>query len=169
MQPSFMKFAMVVSIALVLAACNENDDKAKLQELENSGAIPKLDRSDSVAGTDNDLDGIRDDVEAYISANYAGDAQRAAARQFAKVLQDAMLVDKADLAAVKAIAVRGSRAVNCVYAHFDGMEGSKQPSRVVEELRAVSTNTKPRLLAYLAYSKALDGTAGALPEGDTCE
>jgi hypothetical protein len=168
-QTRVLKTAMIVSMALAFAACNGASDDAKLQELEDSGAIPKLDRSDSIAGIDANSDGIRDDVEAYIASNYAGDAQRAAARQFAKVMQDAMLVDKTNLSAVKAIAVRSSRAVNCIYAHFDGTAGSKQPSQVVGEIRAVSTNTKPRLLAYLAYSKALDGTAGALPEGDTCE
>jgi hypothetical protein len=78
-------------------------------------------------------------------------------------------VDTSDLATVRSVAIRGSRSVNCIYTRFDGTGGSKQPLAVVEEIRAVSTNTKARLLAYQNYAKALDGTAGALPEGDTCE
>ena len=84
-------------------------------------------------------------------------------------MQAAIDVNKSDLTEVKALSIKATRAVNCIYSKFDGTLGSKQPALVVEELRAVSTNTKARLLAYLSYSKALDGTSGALPEGDTCE
>lgn len=143
--------------------------KERIAALEDQGALPKLDRSSDVQGPDVNANGIRDDVETYIATNYTSTPQRAAAEQFARVIQSAMLVDNTDAAAAKAIALRGSRAVNCIYSHFDGNAGSKQPAAVVEELKSVSTNTKARLLAYLAYSKALDGTTGALPEGDTCE
>lgn len=143
--------------------------KQEIQSLEDQGALPRLDRSSDVQGTDINANGIRDDVETYIATNYTSTLQRAAAEQFARVIQSAMLVDKTDAVATKAIALRGSKAVNCIYGHFDGNAGSKQPAAVVEELKSVSTNTKARLLAYLAYSKALDGTTGALPEGDTCE
>ena len=156
-------------MVLALTACSEESDAEKIQSLEDSGALPKLDRSDSIAGPDTNADGIRDDVEAFIVASYPGDTQRAAARQLAKVVQATLLVDKTDNTAVKAFAVRSSRAVHCIYSQFSGTEGSTPPSQVVRELSAVSANTKPRLLAYLAYAKALDGTAGALPEGDTCE
>lgn len=125
--------------------------------------------AEDAQGPDINNNGIRDDIETYIATNYTSTTQRTAAEQFARVMQAAMLVDKADIAAAKAIALQGSKAVNCIYSRFDGNAGSKQPSAVVEELKSVSTNTKARLLAYLAYSKALDGTAGSIPEGDTCE
>ncbi len=141
----------------------------RIQSLEDQGALPKLERSTDVQGPDINNNSIRDDIETYIATNYTSTTQRTAAEQFARVMQAAMLVDKADIAAAKAIALQGSKAVNCIYSRFDGNAGSKQPAAVVEELKSVSTNTKARLLAYLAYSKALDGTAGSIPEGDTCE
>lgn len=141
----------------------------RIQSLEDQGALPKLERSTDVQGSDINTNGIRDDIETYIATNYTSSTQRAAAEQFARVMQAAMLVDKTDIAAAKAIALQGSKAVNCIYSRFDGNAGSKQPAAVVEELKSVSTNTKTRLLAYLAYSKALDGTAGSIPEGETCE
>ena len=121
-----------------------------------------------MAGIDANTNGIRDDVEGYVSAQYSTALQRSAVNQFASVMQAAMLVNKGDLAAVKAVSVRGARAVNCIYSRFDP-NGDTKPAAVVAEVRAISTNTKARLLAYLAYSKALDGTSGALPEGNTCE
>lgn len=143
--------------------------KEKLEALENSGAIPKLERTNSIAGIDANANGIRDDVEAYIAANYSNPAQRAAVIQFAGVIQDAMLVDKANVAAAKAISVRVDRAINCLYSKFDVSSGEKHPAAIGQEIESISANTKKRLLAYLAFSKALDGTVGTSPEGDTCE
>ncbi|NTV95116.1 MAG: hypothetical protein HGA75_06815 [Thiobacillus sp.] len=139
----------------------------QLLALETAGAIPKLERDASVAGVDANSNGVRDDVEAYIAANYGTETERAAAMQYAKAMQAALQVDTSDIAAVKEVKRRLSRAGNCVYARFDG--AAKQPAAVNAELRAISTNTKQRLLAYLAYNKALDGTSWAMPEGDTCE
>ncbi len=173
---------VITATALVLQACgggsgggsnatpaSAQTPKQRVQALEDSGSIPKLDRSASVAGTDADSNGVRDDVDSYIAANYTSATQKRAAQQFAGVMQSAIVLDTIDLPTVRTVAIRGSRAVNCIYTRFDGTSGSKQPLAVVEEIRAVSTNTKARLLAYLKYAKALDGTAGALPEGDTCE
>ena len=40
---------------------------------------------------------------------------------------------------------------------------------VVEEILGVTTNTKQRLLQYIALDKALDGTVISLPSGDVCD
>ncbi len=175
-----MKRRILMSgVALLLAACGGDDStptaqtsktpKEQIAALEADGSIPKLDRTGTVAGTDANSNGVRDDVDAFIVSSYSAPSQRAAATQFAAVLQSAMLVDASNTSEVKAISVRGARAVNCIYTRFDGSGDTRQPGLVVEEIRSVSTNTKLRLLAYLSYSKALDGTSGALPEGDTCE
>ncbi len=144
--------------------------KESLQALETAGDIPALERSASVAGTDANADGVRDDVEAYIRTQYASASapQRTAALQYARGMQAALLVDPADGTAVKAVKRQLSRANHCLYARFDS-SSAVQPAAVGAQLRAVTTNTKARLLAYLAYSKALDGTSWAMPEGDTCE
>lgn len=145
----------------------ETTPKEQVLALESAGEIPKLERDASIAGVDADANGVRDDVEAYIAGNYASEAERAAAMQYAKGMQAALLVDTSNIAAVKEVKRQMSRALHCVYDKFGG--GTKQPATVNEELRAISTNTKQRLLAYLAYNKALDGTSWAMPEGDTCE
>lgn len=141
----------------------------KIQSLEDQGDIPKLDRSSDIQGPDVNANGIRDDVEAYIATHYTSPPQRAAAEQFARVIETAMFVDKTDAAALKAVSLKSSKAVHCIYDHFDVNAGAKHPAAVIEEIESISTSTKARLLAYLAYSKALDGKAGSVPEGDTCE
>ncbi len=134
-----------------------------------AGAPANLDRGPSVAGIDANTNGVRDDLDAYLAEQYTSVPQRNAALQFARALQAAMLVDPADLNAPRKVGQQVSRAVTCVYAKFTGADDTKQAAAVIEELRSLSTNTKPRLRAYLAYNKALDGTTWTLARGDTCE
>ena len=141
----------------------------KITALEESGALPQLERSNSIAGEDMDSDGIRDDIEAFIDANYSAAPQRAAVIQSAKALQEAILADVSDVIAVKEINRKISRSDHCIYSKFDGANDSKQPAQVSQEIESLTKNTKERLLAYLAFSKALDGTSWTTPEGDTCE
>lgn len=140
----------------------------RITALETAGIIPKLDRTNVIAGTDANNNGVRDDVETYVNAKYPAAAQKAAALQVARTIQSQLLVDKADKTAMAALAIAEERAVNCVYSKFDG-SGTSKPGVVIDELEAVTANTKERLVAYLAFSKAMDGSTGTIPEGDTCE
>ncbi|MND97338.1 hypothetical protein D3C80_896560 [compost metagenome] len=46
---------------------------------------------------------------------------------------------------------------------------SPNGDRVVREILSITTNTKQRLLEYVALDKALDGTVISLPSGDVCD
>ena len=46
----------------------ERGIKEQLEELEKAGELPTLDRSTSIAGSDADRNGFRDDIDAYIAA-----------------------------------------------------------------------------------------------------
>ena len=178
----FVPRGSAVLCAIALGACgggsstprasspnNLDSPKAKILALEESGAIPKLERGPTLEGIDANGNGIRDDIDAYIERNYSTEPQRRAARQLAANLQKTLLVNKADRAALNQVEMEGGRAVHCIFLRFGGANGSKHPAAVSQELESVTANTKDRLKAYLAYSKAMDGTVMSLPEGDTCE
>jgi hypothetical protein len=80
-----------------------------------------------------------------------------------------LVVDKQDRAALKAVSIEGIRAVHCVYLRFRGANDAKRAGAVIYDLEAVTANTKARLLAYLAYNRAMDGSSSSLPEEDTCK
>ena len=141
----------------------------KLADLENRGRIPKLDRSDSLEGPDQDNNGIRDDVDAYIAQHYPEPAQRKAAEQFARAMQEAVTTGSTSVDTARAIDRRSSAAISCIFDRFDGENGSAYPAAVVEKLEGVTANTKKRLKSYLAYNKTLNGTALGSSEGDNCE
>ena len=140
-----------------------------MRTLEESDAIPKLDRGPSLEGADANGNGVRDDVDHFIERNYPSRPQQTAARQLAANLQETLTVDKQDRVALRAVSIAGIRAVHCVYLRFVGSNDGKRAGAVVYELEAITANTRARLKAYLAYNKAMDGTASSLPEEDTCD
>lgn len=173
-----IKITFIAFLVSVLSGCgggsSNGTDTAKTPKeqvaaLESSGAIPHLERGIELTGMDTNANGIRDDIDSIITSKYTLSTQRDAAMQTAKAMQNALTVDKTDIAAVKVIDREISKAINCIYSTFDGEVGLNQPARVVQELESITANTKQRLLAYLQFNKALDGTSSALPEGDTCE
>ena len=170
----------VALCSLALVACGDSGpapteapstptDAAKLAQLEASGAIPKLERLPMIEGIDIDRNGVRDDIDAYIAKTYTDEAQRRAALQMARALQQTLLVDTNDERALDEVSRQIMRAVNCKVSVFRSLEDSKEGHRMTSQLEAITTNTKERLKAYLAFNKAVSGSVSQLPEGGTCE
>jgi hypothetical protein len=153
--------------------CNEvvipNNSASIVAELETSGDIPKLERTNTLAGIDNDKNGIRDDIDTYIQKNYSQLEQRKAVEQLAKAMQLTVLTNLTDTVNLKKISIQGDKALNCVFLKFGRGIDNYESSKALDAIESITTNTKPRLLAYLAYNKALNGMAFMLQEGDTCE
>ena len=97
--------------------------------------------------------------------------QQPIARQTARAVQAEILVDKTNIQAVREAELKSTKVVNCSFFRFPANNASDGRSRrqVLDEIISITTNTKPRLLAYLALSKALDGTVSVGLTGDTCE
>jgi hypothetical protein len=153
--------------------CNEvvipNNSASIVAELETSGDIPKLERTNTLAGIDNDKNGIRDDIDTYIQKNYSQLEQRKAVEQLAKAMQLIILTDPNDIFNLKKAGIQSGKAIDCIFIKFKMNSIDKNPSIVSSEIESITTNTKSRLLAYLAYAKGLDGTVFTLSNGDTCE
>ena len=175
-----MKHTLLLAalITLSLTACGSGGssptpltDAQKIAALEASGDLPKLDRTDTIAGIDANANGVRDDIEAIITQKYMQADQRAAAMQYAFAIQAAMLADTNDKAAVKSISLKTSRASRCLFLKFDPTNdpSNSAPFVAANELRSITTNTKKRLLAFLAFDKALDGSVLSGQKGNTCE
>lgn len=175
-----MKKTLVISLLLfvwMLTACgNDSDDSEhkeltpaqKIEKMEDSGELPKLERTNTVNGIDADKNGIRDDIDAYIKKTYPSKAQQQAVNQYAKGLQASLLVDKKDKIALKAVTNEKARAISCISTQVPN-GNSPNGDRVVKEILSMSTNTKQRLKKYLELDQALDGTVISLPSGDVCD
>ncbi|HMN94257.1 MAG TPA: hypothetical protein PKC60_13585 [Hydrogenophaga sp.] len=138
--------------------------------LNASGQLPQLERLPMVEGIDADGDGVRDDIADHIRKTYTDPVQYRAAMQVARAYQSQLLVDKHDHIALQAASEQMMRAIACVNRHaFAGDGGERQSLRLMDELEAMTTNTKERLQAYLAYNKARSGSVSVRAEGDVCE
>ncbi len=113
--------------------------------------------------------GVRDDIERHIEKKYTEPTQRKAAMQTARAYQQMLLVDKQDMAALDAASAAGSRAIVCAKSAFPGLDGAAAHYRMSTDLESMTSNTKMRLLAYLAYNKTRSGTVSTMPRGDTCD
>ncbi len=174
----FRALCASMALASALAACGGGGvassgaaltPQEQIAQLEASGALPSLDRTDSIAGIDANANGVRDDIERYIEKKYTVPAERAAAMQMARAFQQMLLEDKSDLAALDKVSADAMRGVNCVSLVYSSIEEFTEGHKIATEIEAITTNTKRRLLAYLAYNKARSGSVSRLPEGDTCD
>ncbi|MDR2099944.1 MAG: hypothetical protein LBP40_03840 [Campylobacteraceae bacterium] len=153
-------------IVFLLTGCNTDSNSNK----KTAGSEPpQLDRGSSLIETDDSQDGIRDDIKNYIIENYPDERQKNALLQDAKAVQAILLVDINDKEAVRKADEQDSRAIHCIFSVFDEKKDTENPSIVSDKILSMTTNTKERLQAYLAFNKALEGTVATLPEGDTCE
>lgn len=166
---------LALTLTLVLAGCGggkssgaDATPQEKIAQLEASGALPRLERLPSVEGMDANVNGVRDDIETHIHRKYTDPVQRKAAMQMARAYQRMLLVDKMDAIGLDHVSALGFRAIVCLDTSFVGA-GAPNSAIVLEEIRDLTTNTKERLKAYLAYNKARSGSVSRLPEGNTCE
>lgn len=137
----------------------------QVSKMEDAGELPRLDRTDTVAGIDTDENGIRDDIDAYIQKNFKNIDQQNAVKQFAKSMQQFILIDPGNRQIAKEASAKNSMAISCIYLRFSADTAYK----TVNEIDAITTNTKRRLLASNAVDKALDGTVISEQNGEVCD
>ncbi len=138
-----------------------------ISSFANAGEFPELDRTDTISGIDNDKNGIRDDIDAYILKHYPIEQQRRAVKQLAKGLQAYLVTNTTENSVVKEVANENARSMACVFSKFE--DGIGPNGDIPDEIFAITTNTKKRLLAYFEFDKALDGTVTSSPDKDFCD
>ena len=136
----------------------------EIEALEESGAVPKLDRSTDIVGPDVDANGIRDDIEVFISALDISSSQKQAASQVAQAFQMTLTADLDDTSELAATALENLNALNCL-----ATRAPQAWPELLDALEAVTANTKERTLRYIEYNVAQSGTISRLPVGDTCK
>jgi hypothetical protein len=165
-------------LALSLVACGDDSGgsastpaadapttlKTQIAQLESSGALPALDRSSSIAGPDVNNNGVRDDIEAYITHLPLTPAQQRAALQKAKTLQMTLTVDLTDKVALQIVGDAGMASTKCLSKNF-GSSFTELSSRI----ESMTANTSERAKRYMEYNAARSGSSTVRPNGDTCE
>jgi len=137
----------------------------QIEQLERKGGYPTLDRSSDIAGPDANKNGVRDDIEAWINTLNVTEPQRKALMQSARSLQQTLLVDLTDKAALQRTGEGLMASINCggdrftPYAEFSQLSG---------KIEAMTANTRERAMRYMQYNKARSGSV-TRSKRDTCE
>lgn len=181
-----LRYGAIAALALLTAACGDDDAfsrivggaptptptatsaAASIAALEASGALPRLDRSAGF-GPDANTNGVRDDLDTYIAAQPYSEPQRAAVNQVARSLQQALTTSVDDRVAMDNARLANARAINCLFQQFPASGDPAAAGAAADTMERLTTNTRERLLAYLAFNRASDGIVLPSPEGDTCD
>lgn len=141
--------------------------KEQIKALEDSGKLPKLDRSTSIAGPDTNNNGIRDDIDAWIAALPITDVQKKAAEQAAKTTQAALVIDLTQKPGLDALGNLEARSVRCLRMVF--MPDYQKGFDLSGQIEAITANTKERTKQYIAYNRAVSGSVVSTPVGEPCD
>ncbi|EGU29091.1 hypothetical protein [Vibrio scophthalmi] len=119
-----------------------------------------LDRSDSIIGPDENNDGIRDDIEAFINALEITEPIRNVLKQNARYQQENLNYDFSDKSDANAriaweISRKYDKVIACKAFLGISVDDIIDTSRTIV---ALTYNTKARTIAYLAYNRLLDGS-----------
>jgi len=163
-----MKKTLILIAVINLFSCTQKDanstkpaEKSMAQivdALESSGKYPVLDRTDTLAGVDADKNGIRDDIDLYISKQEYSEKQKKAAQQKARVSHKVMTIDLKDKKAVAKLQDEFNRASACLFQMSYGQDGEISGPSVAVEIANLYANTKKRVKARMAFNHTFDGT-----------
>ncbi len=151
-------------VAAAPAAPAASTTLSQLQADVASGQLPTLDLTTSVAGTDADANGIRDDIDALIAKQPDLPAQRAALSQVAQSIQATLSLDPSKADAGPAAAAGMRKAIACLFTQYDGPTASGK----FHWLQEVSINTMVRLQAYDRFNIAMNNSATPMATGTVC-
>jgi len=175
-----IRLALAIAALALLTACPKEDPKnphptpppppptlaEQIKTLEDSGVYPKLDRSTDLKGPDQNGNGVRDDIEAWIAAQPMTEKQKRSAMLKAEGFQKKLLVDVSDKAAVQKLMNESILATACLADAY--APNREEGYKVEKQMEAMNTSTKERLIRYMKYSAALSGMSFRSPTNYTC-
>lgn len=138
-----------------------------VESLERNGKLILLDRTTDITGMDLDKNGVRDDIDRWVQSQPFSTDQKKAATQLAVAIQSSLVVDISNDIALRAVQTASREAVTCIFARFP-TDAQPNPSKVIHSLQKYTVNTRERVMVYLAYNHALNGSVNKIPPGDNC-
>lgn len=131
---------------------------------DGNGYSPFFNRGGTVSGVDSVGNGVRDDIDAYISSLPDTPAQKNVLQQSAIAIGNALKVDVTSQDAILEVSAQMSAASWCRHNQYSSVTASRKSA----EIERLMINTRPRLLAYEKFNAALSGTASISPQENGC-
>ena len=120
---------------------------------------PQLNRDSTIAGTNLNEHGVRDDVVSYINALPDSAKEKSALIQHAAALALSLIVDTTNTVALNAADTQLMNSMVCLFARY-GAELASKKGTMVEK---ITVNTVNRFRAYEKFNAAVNETAVKIP------
>jgi hypothetical protein len=127
-----------------------------------TNVIPTLNTDAGLTIIDANNNGVRDDVDALIRSKYTTTTHLSAATQYARAVQMAVTASAPSTSNIPIIATALVEAVDCAFAQM----GASNSAAMISDVRAATTNTKERFMAYRETQAALSGQHAVISEVD---
>ncbi|RKZ37357.1 MAG: hypothetical protein DRQ49_16340 [Gammaproteobacteria bacterium] len=175
----------IILAVFLVSACNENGSEQSesvfSSEVQGETSTPvevqevslltdiQGQTTASLKGTDDNANGIRDDIDQLIAKKFSYTQEiKRAAEQEARALQQFMEV-KTKEEALKA-AEQIARATSCTFKRLSAsIRDYEKRQALSKEIEVWTTNTKERLLKYLESSKLIGGASFMQPVEPVCD
>ncbi|OAD18997.1 chromosome segregation ATPase [Candidatus Thiomargarita nelsonii] len=177
----------IIFVIFIVSACNENGSEqaavpasSLLSEVDTPPSVTEVQEENSLTevqgqttaglkGTDDNANGIRDDIDQLIEQKFSYSPEiKRAAEQEARALQHFMEVNTKE-EALKA-AEQIARATSCTFKILsDPIRDYEKRQALSKELEAWTTNTKERLSKYLESSQLIGGAYFMQPVEPVCD
>jgi hypothetical protein len=177
----------IIFVIFLVSACNENGyeplhhfpngysqsetPSSKLTEVQEFSSLTEIkgQTSAGLKGTDDNTNGIRDDIDQFIEQKFSYTPEiKRAAEQEARALQQFMEAQTKE-EALKA-AEQMARATSCTFKRLsDPIRDYEKRQALSKEIEVWTTNTKERLFKYLESSKLIGGAYFMQPIEPVCD
>ena len=129
----------------------------------------QLDFSETLAGTDNDKNGIRDDMDEYIEVlskvNHYNEKQVNALKQIARTWQSLVNEDLKSSESVNKTEILNYRSCGCILSQFHDREAI----RIRNKMKDYTFNTQQRLTVYMQHVRVADSLSSTVPDSKDCD
>ncbi|MDM8561651.1 hypothetical protein [Candidatus Parabeggiatoa sp. HSG14] len=160
----------IFAITLLVSGCND-ESSAQNESLVPSATLAEIQEifSPKLKDTDDNANGIRDDIDKLIEQKFSYTPKiKRAAEQEARALQKFMEATTKEEALKSAEQI--ARATSCTFKILsDPIQDYDKRQYLAKELEAWTTNTKERLSKYLESSKLIRGAYFTQPIEPVCD
>ena len=138
-------------------------------EFKPYSTLPNLDTTDILEGTDDDENGIRDDIDLYIRSTYPDNLAQQAVSQYAKTLQATFFVDNADKIATAELHAAQTRSKLCVNKRVANQQAvNPDNTTIVKVITTATFNTSQRQRHYNNFANTLSQGEPSVGDSNVC-
>lgn len=146
-----MKKTLLILLITTLIGCASSGDRAVASN------YPKLGSTNSLKGVDDNTNGIRDDIDAFIESQKLPERERRAVQFQSRTIQDAIVYGESDIKSLSKVIHDYKKAMSCMMGLNSDEKSALYRNYVTSSIEKLSINTTSRYKSYMKFIKNFNG------------